>query len=186
MTSLDFIIFYEKDVQIDLKTKILALEKFCFSHVNLIDINECFYSEIFARVCTFFEKELVGHLILHKREIMFDEKRIIIGGAVGACVKDNMRRKGIAEKMMQIGLEKLKKESCDIACLTVDPEDGQDAIKLYKKLGYAIMNREISYEDIYGKLRYDSDTMFISLCSDSLFKHIMENSHTFHYGKGYW
>ena len=186
MESIEFYLLYENNLPLSLKPKITALEYFCFSHIDLKELEECFYSEIIARVCAFFQKELIGHLVLHKRKIIFDGKPILIGGAVGACIKEEMRRKGIARRMMEIGLNYLKKENCDVVCLTADLEQGQEAINLYETLGYVRMNRKISFEDSKGNLRYDSGSMFIPLCSVDLFDHVMESSLIFHYGKGYW
>ncbi len=169
-----------------LQSKIDALENHCFGHIDPIEVEECFYAEKWGRVLAFSQQELIGHLILHKRTITFEGKTMIIGGAVGACVQQNMRRKGVAENMMTIGLKALAKEGCDVACLTVDPVNGQDPIKLYSKLGFVMIPREISYEDSHGRIRYDSESMFIPLGSVEKFNFIMESPVTFHYGKGYW
>ncbi|MHA1673924.1 MAG: GNAT family N-acetyltransferase [Promethearchaeota archaeon] len=169
-----------------LQNKIDALDNYCFGNIDPIEMIEYFYADIWAQICAFSQQDLIGHLILHKRTITFEEKTIIIGGAVGACVRKNMRRQGIGEEMMRIGLKSLVKEGCDVACLTVDPEEGKEAIKLYTKLGYVMMPRPISYEDSNGKIRYDSDSMFIPLGSVEKFNYIMESSETFHYGRGYW
>ena len=157
-----------------------------FGHIDLKEVKECFYSEIWARVCAFSQQILIGHLILHKRKIIFDGKTMIIGGAVGTCVKKQFRKQGVAERMMKIGLSALTKEKCDVACLNVDFEKGENAIKLYKKLGFTMMQRQISFEDSLGKVRHDSGTMFIPLCSVEKYNHIMESLVTFHYGRGYW
>ena len=186
MNSIEFSLIQENILSSALQHEIGALEHYCFGHIDPIELEECFYSEIWARICAFSQHELIVHLILHKRDIIFEGKPIIIGGAVGVCVKSQMRRKGVAERMMKIGLKALINEECDVGCLTVDLEKGKEAIKLYTKLGFVMMPRQISYEDSHGKIRYDSGSMFIPLGSVEKFTFIMESPATFHYGRGYW
>jgi len=75
----------------------------------------------------------------------------------------NMRRRKIATRLMQEGLQILKDKSCDVACLNADLT--KTAYKFYEKTGFRLINREISFEDIHGRTRYDTGTMFIPICS---------------------
>jgi len=168
------------------KQGIEALERLCFSDVDPKEGEEYFYAESSGRILAYHDDELVGYLILHKRDIEFDGREIVVGGAVGACVAEHIRGRGIATKMMKMGLEALKEQKCDVACLNADPLNRKIAFKLYKRLGFRLMERKISFEDIHGRIRYDTGTMFIPLCSKKLFDHIMNSNKTFHYGKGYW
>ncbi len=168
------------------RQSIEMLEKACFGHVDPKEIDECFFAKIISRICAFSGHHLIGQLQLHRRTIQFDGKSIVIGGAVGACVLKNKRRTGIAHQLMKIGLEELRKMGCDVASLTVDLDAGKHALGLYTKLGFQVMDRKISFEDVRGKIRFDTGSMFIPLCSSHLFQHIMTNTKTFHFGKGYW
>jgi len=150
------------------------------------EVEECFYAESFARILAYDNDELVGCLKLHKRNIEFDEKEILVGGAVGACVAAHMRGKGIGIRLMKNGLTILKKHNCDVACLNADPINRKISYELYKKLGFRLMRRKISFEDKHGNIRYDTGTMFTHLNSKELFDHIMNSKKTFYYGKGYW
>lgn len=168
------------------KAGIEGLERQCFSDVDPEEGEECFYAESFARILAYSNGELVGHLVLHKRNIEFDGKRVILGGTAGVCVAEHMRERGIATKMMKKGLEVLKEQECDVACLNADPLKRKTAFELYKKLGFKLMDRKISFEDIHGNMRYDIGTVFIPICSKEIFNHVMSNDKTFHYGRGYW
>ncbi|MCK4477205.1 GNAT family N-acetyltransferase [Candidatus Bathyarchaeota archaeon] len=168
------------------KQGIEELERLCFSDVDPKEGEECFCAESFARILAYNNNELVGHLILHKRDMKFDGRKVVLGGVVGACVTEHMRGRGIATKMMKKGLEVLRKQKCDVACLNADPVKRKTAYRLYQRLGFKLMKRKISFEDIHGNIRYDTGTMFILLRSKEIFNHIMNSNKTFHYGKGYW
>ncbi|EKD65402.1 MAG: hypothetical protein ACD_50C00097G0003 [uncultured bacterium] len=102
----------------------------------------------------------------------------------GVCVAENMRRHSIATQMLKKGLEILKKEKCDIACLNVDLK--KDVRKLYEKAGFTLMDRKISYENSKGVIKFDNGTMFAPILSKQTYDYIMNSTETFHYGKGYW
>lgn len=166
------------------KESILKLQKECFSDVDRQSIEEDFIAESFARIFALTGQEIVGILRLFKRDIIFSGKKIILGGLGGACVTENSRRRGVATKMLKKGLEILKKEKCDIACLNVDLE--KRAYKLYEKVGFKLMKRKISFENGKGKIKFDTGTMFIPVCSKQIYDFVMKSKKTFHYGRGYW
>ncbi len=186
MSLIKLILVPEDELSDQQKQGVLKLERRCFGDVDPKEVEECFYAEVHARILAYSNEELVGYLILHKRNIEFDDREIIVGGAVGVCVAECMRGKGIGKRLMKKGLAVLKKQGCDVACLNADPKNRKAAFELYKKLDFKLMERRISFEDIHGNIRYDTGTMFIPLNSNSLFNHIMNNRNTFHYGKGYW
>ena len=86
--------------------------------------------------------------------------------------------------MLKKALAILKDERCDIACLNANPE--KQAYKLYEKLGFRFMQRPISFESGKGKLKHDTGTMLVPICSRSIYDFVMNSTETFHYGKGYW
>lgn len=181
-----FLLVSENDLSDEQRRGIEHLEMHCFGDVDSKDVEECFYAESFARILAYNGDKLVGYLLLHMRDIEFDGREVVLGGAVGACVTEAMRGKGIATKMMKKGLEVLRAHNCDVACLNADLVNRRIAFELYKRLGFELMEKEVSFEDIHGRTRYDTGTMFIPLRSKELFNHIMNNKKTFHYGKGYW
>lgn len=162
------------------------LERQCFSDVDPKEGEECFCAESFARILAYNNNELVGCLTLHKRNMKFDGRELVLGGAVGACVAEYVRGRGIATKMMKKELEILGEQKCDVACLNADSVKRKTAYRLYQRLGFKLMKRKISFEDIHGNIRYDTGTMFIPLRSKEILNHIMNSNKTFHYGKGYW
>jgi len=186
MDSIKLILVPENRPSDQQKQGIIGLQRQCFGDVDPLEAEECFCAESFARILAYSNEEVVGCLTLHKRKIEFDGRNVFVGGAVGACVAEHMRGKGIGTKMMKKGLEILKEEGCDVVCLNADPINRKVAFELYKKLGFKLVGRKISFEDIHGNIRHDTGTMFKPLRSQELFNHIMNSKKTFHYGKGYW
>ena len=186
MSLIKLVLVPEDELSDQQKQGVLELERQCFGDVDPKEGEECFYAEVHGRILAYSREELVGYLILHKRNMEFDGREIIVGGAAGACVAECMRGRGIGERLMKKGLAALKKQGCDVACLNADPKNRKAAFELYKKLGFKLMEKRISFEDIHGNIRYDTGTMFIPLMSRELFNHIMNGKNIFHYGRGYW
>ena len=133
----------EKEFTTSQKEAIHKLEKECFGDVSRQSIEEDFIAEIYAKIFAYNGKEIVGMLSVKKRLVTFAGKQIVLGGAGGVCVTESMRGRGIATEMLKKTLAILKKERCDIACLNVDV--AKTAYKLYKKLGFTLMERPISF-----------------------------------------
>lgn len=184
LNDLKIVVVSDNELTDKQKLGIDKLESQCFSDVDAEEAEECFYAESFVRVLAYSNNEPVGHLRLFRRNIEFDGRDVILGGIGGVCVAEHMREKGIATKMMRKGLKVLRERKCDVACLNADLS--KNAYKLYEKIGFRLMSRKISFEDIHRKIRYDDGTMFIPVCSKEIYHHLMNSDKTFHYGKGYW
>jgi GNAT superfamily N-acetyltransferase len=161
-----------------------SLRDMCFSHVDPVEAEECFYAESFSRLLAYDGVKLVGILRLFKREVVFDGEGVVLGGVGGVCVLPGSRRRGIGSRMVMEALKVLRNEFVDVTCLNADVSRNAD--KFYEALGFTMMNRPVSFEDVHGNLRHDTGTMFIPVCSNAIYDHIMNSSSTFHYGRGYW
>lgn len=184
MNEIKIILVQEAELTPSQKESIFKLQKECFSDVDRQSIEEDFIAESFARIFALKNQGIVGILCLFKRDIIFSGKKILLGGLGGTCVTESSRQRGIANKMLKKGLEILKQEKCDIACLNVDLK--KQAYKLYEKVGFKLMKRKISFENSKGKIKFDTGTMFIPVCSKQIYDCVMKSKKTFHYGKGYW
>jgi len=184
MEEIKIILVPEAELTPSQKESIFKLQKECFSDVDRQSIEEDFIAESFARMFASTGQEIVGTLRLFKREIIFSGKKILLGGLGGTCVTKSSRRKGVANKMLKKGLEILKQEECDLACLNVDLK--KQAYKLYENVGFKLMKRKISFENSKGKIKFDTGTMFIPVCSKQIYDCVMKSKETFHYGRGYW
>lgn len=174
----------EPDLTESQKEDIVKLAKECFGDVPQKEIEEDFIAESFGRLLTYEDDQLIGMSCLFKRVTEFDGENIVYGGVGGVCVTGSYRGKGIATKMIEQGLAMLRKEGCDVACLNVDRR--KTTHKIYEKVGFKFLGRDISYEDINGVIKYDGDSMFMPLNSPEKFQKIMKNEAVFHQGRGYW
>ncbi len=162
------------------------LQKECFSHVSREEIQECFIAEGFGRIFAYENGLIVGQVELHSRTVLFEGKQVSLGGLGGTCVTAAARNRGIAKAMVRKGLEILRSEKrSDVACLNADIRHYSDG-GLYHQLGFRLMKRKISFEDAYGKTRYDIGELFIPLCSQETYDFIMKSDRTFNLGRGYW
>jgi len=168
------------------KQRIGELQKECFSHVSREEIRECFIAEGFGWIFAYENRLIVGQVELHSRTVLFEGKKVSLGGLGGTCVTAAARNRGIAKAMVEKGLKILKHEKkSDLACLNADIEHHRNG-GLYDQLGFRLMERRISFEDAYGKTRYDIGELFIPLCSQETYDFIMKSDRTFHLGRGYW
>jgi len=181
---INVLLVFENELTDQQKVSIGELERRCFSDVDPKEAEECFYAESFARILAYSKDRLVGHLRLFRRNIEFDGRKVVLGGTGGVCVSEDTRRRGIATKLIEKGLQVLKEKNCDVACLNADLS--KTVYKFYEKIGFKLMNRKISFEDIHGQIKYDYGTMFIPIRSKEIYNHIMNSDKIFHYGKGYW
>ena len=163
---------------------LVVLNNECFGDVSQTSIDEDFIAEPIAYIFAKNDGVIIARLAVFKRKVVFNNRDIILGGMGGVCVTENMRHKGVASMMLKQGLEILKSEKCDIACLNVDLD--KKIYSVYEKLGFMMMPREISFENVNGEIVKELGTMFIPVCSSEIYDLVMNSSTTFHYGKGYW
>ena len=170
----------------DQRQRIRELQSECFNHVSREEIEECFIAEGFGWIFARENGLIVGQVELHSRTVLFQGKQVSLGGLGGTCVIAAARNRGIARAIVEKGLEILRlEEKSDVACLSADVEHHPDG-GLYHQLGFRLMKRKISFEDVYGKTRYDTGELFIPLCSREMYDIIMKSDRIFHLGRGYW
>ncbi len=167
------------------KLRIKELQKECFSHVSRQDIEECFIAKSFGWIFGYEKARIVAQVELYSRNVGFEGKSIRLGGIGGTCVTTSKRNRGIATRMVKDGLRILKHMKCDVACLSADVKNHPSG-GLYRSLGFSLMDREISFEDVQGQLRHDHGEMFVPVCSKETYDLIMNSEETFHVGRGYW
>lgn len=168
----------------DQQAGIDQLNQECFGDVDPREVAENFIAKPFGYIFATDKSEIIGRLALFKRQIKFANQDIILGGMGGVCVSTAYRHQGVATIMLQQGLSILCNEKCDVACLNVDLE--KKIYGVYEKLGFRMMEREISFGNIHGEVIREHGTMFIPICSTTIYNVIMDSTETFHYGKRYW
>lgn len=160
------------------------LNKECFGDVPDEESKEDFFAEPYSYLFAMIGNQMISRVALFKREVVFAGQKIALGGIGGVCVGVDYRHHGVASSMVKRGLVILRAEGCDVACLNVDLE--KKIYSLYTKLGFVMMERDISFENVHGVIKHEPGTMFAPLNSPEKFALIMNSSETFHYGRGYW
>lgn len=173
-----------EDIMPEQQAELDKLNQECFGDVEDVEIQENFIAEPFAYLFAFVGKAIISRLALYKREIMFSKQKMLIGGIGGVCVTSAHRHHGVASSMLKRALLILKEEKCDLACLNVDLD--KKIYGIYEKLGFKMMDRDISFENVRGEIIHDPGSMFMALESPEKYTIVMESTQTFHYGRGYW
>lgn len=167
------------------KRRIRELQRECFSKVNRKEIAECFIAKAFAWVFAYERNVIVGQIELFSRKVEFEGQKILLGGLGGTCVTGLARNRGVGSKLVREGIKILTGRKCDIACLNVNIKDYPSG-GLYYRLGFRLMRRPVTFIDAHGKMRCDNGEMFAPICSNNVYKSVMNSQSTFHVGRGYW
>lgn len=127
--------------------------------------------------------QIIGSIKLHKRNVKFNNKNIILGGLGGVCARKDKRRLGIASMMIEEAMKILKEWGCDVAYLCANIEESGS---LYPRAGFVSLNKPYTYYGRSGKLDEETNGMLAPLKSLSLFEEILNSKQKFHLGKGNW
>jgi GNAT superfamily N-acetyltransferase len=167
------------------KQGIHRLQAECFGHISQKEIRECFFAKGFGRILVYEDDLIVGQAELFSRRIIFQGMKILLGGVAGTCVTASKRHRGIGKAIVMRGLDILRERKCDIACLNANVQEYPRG-GLYYSLGFRVMKRKISFEDVHGRMRYDTGEMFVPICSQAIYNMVMTSGKIFHIGRGYW
>jgi len=96
---------------------------------------------------TVLNEKKVGYIGVGIDEKYNIEKNVKSGVILDIGVLKQYRRKGIGTKLMLHGLETLKKKGMTKAVLGVDDFNPTKAIKLYEKVGFNVMKKDLTYEN---------------------------------------
>ena len=136
-------------------------------------------------ILTFDKDQVVGIIIIFKREIKFKGEKLIVGGIGAVGTKKEYRGKGIATKMLRIAREELEKATCDIATLGTDITDPV-MVKMYGKIGFVPLGRNHVYLGMSGKSYTSNDLMIAPIKSKEKFQEVLTDKSPFNLGQGLW
>lgn len=144
---------------------------------------EKFFSHPKAWILVFERDQIIGRILLHKRIIHFQKKDIALGGIGGVCTRRDKRNQGIATKMLERGIEILKRWDCDIAYLCAEIEKTGS---LYGRAGFVPLNRPYTFYGRSGSLHEQNNGMIAPVNSGEIFKEVLHSEEKLHLGKGNW
>ncbi|UCC41609.1 MAG: GNAT family N-acetyltransferase [Candidatus Aminicenantes bacterium] len=142
-----------------------------------------YFSTPKAWLLVFEENQIIGSLKLHKRNVKFNNKNVMLGGLGGVCVRRDKRRQGIAGVMIEKAMKILKEWECEVAYLCAHIEESGS---LYPQAGFVSMKNPYTYFGQSGKLYEETNGFIAPVKSLDLFKKILNSEQKLHLGKGNW
>lgn len=176
-----------------LEEKVAVLKQICFEWEERMTEKEkqehydrfCSQKDRIKFIIAFENKTVIGISIALKRIINFKNKKIILGGIGGVCVRPDKRRRGIATSLVKETVKELKEANCDIAYLCTNLKD-EGMIKLYSQFGFVTLDRSHVYLGKSGKKYEDNDAMIAPINSVEIFQEVKEDLKPFNIGTGNW
>lgn len=150
---------------------------------HLAQEQEKFFSRPKTWILVFEGDEIIGRILLHKRNITFDKKYIILGGIGGVCTRKDKRTQGIATMMLIQAAKILKKWDCDIAYLCTEIEKTGS---LYRRVGFFPLNKPYNFYGQSGRLHEQNNGMIAPLNSRKIFNEVLRSKQKLHLGPGNW
>ena len=150
---------------------------------HLAQEQEKFYSKPNAWILVFDASEIIGRIMLHKRNIKFTKKNIILGGIGGVCTRHDKRNQGIATMMLKQAMKILKKWKCDIAFLCAEIEKTG---ALYNQIGFVPLNKPYTFCGQSGKLHEENNGMIVPINSHKIFVEVLQSKEKLYLGNGNW
>lgn len=147
---------------------------------QLIAEREKFCSNPFGCLLAIEVEEVIGVLILFKRQIYHSEP-IILGGLGRLCVVQEKRKKEAGYILLKKGMQELKEYDCDVAYLRTNFSDSA-LVKLHKRLGF--VQKPYTFLGQSEKKYEEGDGMIAPLRSKKKFLLILKNPEPLHIGVG--
>lgn len=126
---------------------------------------------------------LIGVVVVLKRNLVFNQNKIVLGGIGGVSVKVEKRRKGIATELLEKGMKILKQSKCDLAYLCTDINKLKN---LYAKVSFVPLNRAHTFLGRSGKRYTEHDAMIAPVDSSEKFQAVLTDNKPFYIGVGNW
>jgi GNAT superfamily N-acetyltransferase len=94
----------------------------------------------------------VCHVGLYRREALWNERKVRIGGIGGVLTRQDFRRRGLASVALNAAIETFREErSTDFALLCCEPHN----VPFYGNRGFKRFDGEIYAEQPAGRVRFD-------------------------------
>jgi len=122
--------------------------------------------------------------VIFRRAIIYNKTQISLGGIGKVRVREDMRRKGIASRMMNKAMKQLFLAKCDIAFLSTNIDSFLAAY--YQKFSFISLNKPYVFRGFSGTMYTGQNGMIAPICSKEIFQQILGTKETLDIGKGNW
>jgi len=139
---------------------------------DMINQDDRYGSLPFAYVIAKKDKEIVGVVNLLKRNIVFGGIKVKLGGIGGVCVHESFRKRGVATRVLEKGMDFLKAEYLDVAYLCVNIKK---LGRLYLKVGFQPLRKKYIVTGASGRKYKGKGGMIAPLNSKEKFDLILSS-----------
>lgn len=144
------------------------------------------YSKPYAQIYAFNPAEdIIGCVLLFSRDVSFKDEIVKMGGIGGVSTAINERKKGIATKLLKIGVDKLKEDGHAVAFLNTNVKDPK-LRGLYERQGFKVFENDYKFTGKTGKEYVEDDGMLAPLNNIKIFQEIMNSKEILDIGAGNW
>lgn len=135
----------DSDVNQDLNNRLIQILSVCFPDQHVFT-KQRYYKELpNYRWIIENKSEIIAHAALHKKEIITESNKIIIGGIAEVCVHPEYRGNGLVKLLLTHAHDFSIKEGFMFTMLFGDA-------KVYSSSGYKVIENKIKYLDHITKL----------------------------------
>jgi len=119
----------------------------------------------YGYVLAFYQGLLIGRIKLFKRNVNWNNSKIILGGLGGLCVLPAQRRKGVGLLLLRKAVQIMSHQQVDVMFFKTSlPKVAR--IKLFGSCGFLPLHKEYTYRGVSGR-RYMGNDGFIKVVNRS-------------------
>ncbi len=144
----------------------------------------CSDGDIKRWILVFMENELIGMAAVFKRIIHYHDSYVSLGGIGKLRVREDWRRKGIANAIMKESVKQLSILNCDVAFISTNLKSF--LVRFYEKYGFIPLNKSYIYTGYSGKKYREQNGMLIPIKSKQVFQTILNSLEPLDIGQGNW
>ena len=178
-SQFDCKLLYSLPPKIDDQVRNISLETF-----GIID-QEKFFVRPYAHLIALEQEHVIGIVNLFRRTIVYNNKKINVGGFGGVATIKQKRRKGVSKTLLKIGMTHFDEQNLDVAFLICD-HNNKILHMLYSKFGFVLLRNPYVYSGLSGIKHIGRDLMIAPIKSREKFKEILMGIETLDVGEGLW
>lgn len=129
-------------------------------------------------------EDIIGMTAIFGRTVTYQNTPFSLGGIGKVRVREDRRKKGLANRMMDEAMKQLKLIKFDVAFLSTNLESFLR--EYYERYGFVPLNKSYTFLGKSGKKYTENNGMIIPIDSKEIFQTILKGNEPFNIGKGNW
>ncbi len=143
-----------------------------------------YFSEPYAHLLAIEKRKVIGVTELFKRELIYEQQALTMGGFGFVTISKKKRRRGVATALLNRGMMDFKMQKFDTAFLITDIN--QAMIGLYGKVGFVPLEKPFTYIGQLGTRYTEHNGMLAPVNSRDIFNRIINGKEILDIGLGAW